>query len=54
MKHEVSNPGPVWLRRLRWFWRGVTDHNYRQLCQRCGFTGQAHLGYEGTCRRFKG
>jgi hypothetical protein len=39
-----------------WFIRGVGAAAYRQLCCRCGYTGQFHFGWRSVkrCLRFKG
>lgn len=37
---------------LWWWLRGVRVQDYRQLCRRCGRTGQVHWGLRG-CWRFK-
>lgn len=37
---------------LRWFVRGVDEHDYRKTCARCGRTGQTHWSLAG-CVRFK-
>jgi hypothetical protein len=37
---------------LWWWFRGVSYDDYRQLCKRCGRTGQAHWSARG-CIRFK-
>lgn len=52
MMHKVLWTPPMWLSNLWWLLRGVGVPEYRQLCARCGRTGQVHWSLSG-CLRFR-
>jgi len=44
------------MNKLWWFLRGVSKNEYREICHRCGNTGQAHFSVRPDgyfCWRFK-
>lgn len=54
--HKVSKPWG-WPFNTRFWWKllhGVTAEDWRRVCVRCKFTGQAHIHRRpGVCRRFQ-
>jgi hypothetical protein len=54
--HKVIKPHHWPFNSQFWWWllRGVKSSDWRRVCWRCRYTGQAHLHREsGACQRFK-